>query len=334
MKFVTKLDYIRYRRTHPEIMILAEEGEEYKIPTKEEIKYGQKNIENVDKKHDKMLKVIFSKKKEVARFLNQFLKLEGKIEEEQLVQCSTEFITKQYKEKQADIVYRLKEKPVYFLIEHQSTVNQEMVEKIGDYTKQIMEREETNNLLYPIVVPIVIYTGFQKWTAKTKFSQKQYYEKAYRKYQNTSLWYNLITVQDYTFKELQETTTRFTSFMIMEKCKTKEEMLIYTKKIINKLKKEKNKELAKDIIKNIMALFFEKSVITKMLEELERKEEVSMSPATKMLFDLQLEGEKRGIMKTIKETAQKMLKKNMDLKDIEEITGLSKEEIEKLQECV
>ena len=209
-----------------------------------------------------------------------------------------------------------------------------MIEKIGNYTKQIMQREETNSLLYPIVVPIVIYTGFQKWTAKTKFSQKQYYEKVYSEYQYTSLWYNLIAVQDYTFEELLETTSLFTSFMIMEKCKTKEEKLVYTKKIINKLKKEKSKELAEEIIKNIMALFFGRNIITKMLEELERKEEISMSPATKMLFDLQLEGEKRGIMKTIKETAQKMLKKNMDLKDIEEITGLTKEEIEKLQECV
>jgi len=66
-----------------------------------------------------------------------------------------------------------------------------------------------------------------------------------------------------------------------------------------------------------------------------------MSPATKMLLDLELKGEERGekrgiakgIMQNIKETAQKMLKKNMELRDIQEITGLSKEEIEKLQEC-
>ena len=63
-----------------------------------------------------------------------------------------------------------------------------------------------------------------------------------------------------------------------------------------------------------------------------------MSPVTKMLLDLELKGKESGIvegvMKTINKTAQKMLKKNMNIKDIEEITGLSKEEIEKLQECV
>ncbi len=105
-------------------MMLAEEVEEYKIPTEEERKYGQENIEKINKKHDKMVKVIFSQKREVAAFLNQFLNLKEKIKAEQLQPCQTEFITWQYQGKQADIVYRLKEKPVYFLIEHQSTVNQ------------------------------------------------------------------------------------------------------------------------------------------------------------------------------------------------------------------
>ena len=143
MKFITKLDYLKYRRENPEVMVLAEEGEEYKIPTKEEKKYGKEKIEQVDKKHDKMLKVIFGRKKEVAEFLNQFLKLEEKIEEEDLLPCPTEFITSQYKGKQADIIYRLKEKPVYFLIEHQSTIDNDMIEKIGRYVVEIMRKEKS-----------------------------------------------------------------------------------------------------------------------------------------------------------------------------------------------
>ena len=78
-----------------------------------------------------------------------------------------------------------------------------------------------------------------------------------------------------------------------------------------------------------------------------------MSPLTKMLLDLEIEGEKRekvgrekgkkegkregkkeGNTETIIKTAQKMLQKKMQIQDIEEITGLSKEEIEKLEKCV
>ena len=354
MKFITRLDYIKYRKEHPEVMVLAEEGVEYKIPTEEEKKYGYEKIEQVDKKHDKMLKVIFSQKKEVAQFLNQFLKLEEKIQEENLLQCPTEFITRQYKEKQVDILYRLKDKEIYFLIEHQSTVDNEMIERIGKYVIEIMRRAKNMNLLYPVVVPIVIYTGFQSWRAKTKFSQKQYFSKAYSKYQNTSLWYNLITVQDYTFEALLQKGTLFSSFMIMEKCKTKEELIIYMNKIIEKFQKEEEKEALTEIINNIIAPQIEEEVASKMLKKMKKKEEMPMSPLTKMLFDLELKGEERGekrgekrgkkegrklgmaegIMKTVQQTAEKMLKKNMNLKDIEEITGLTQEEIKKLQECI
>lgn len=67
-----------------------------------------------------------------------------------------------------------------------------------------------------------------------------------------------------------------------------------------------------------------------------------MSPVTKMLFDLELKsekrgeirGERRGITKTIKRTAEKMLQKNMKIQDIEEITGLTKEEIRKIEKCI
>jgi len=196
-----------------------------------------------------------------------------------------------------------------------------------------MEIQEWNNEKLPIVVSIVIYTGFQKWTAKTKLSEKQYAEEAYKEYQN-NLWYNLVAVQDYTFEELLKTNTLFTSFLIMEKCETKEELLTYSKKIIDKIKKEENQKLAKDITKKIFRLFLGKEVITEMLKELEREEEISMSPATKMLLDLELKGREKGIVEGIMQTAKKMIERNMKLKEIQEITGLSKEEIEKLQECV
>lgn len=49
-----------------------------------------------------------------------------------------------------------------------------MIERIGKYIEGIMIKVKSNNLLYPIVVPIVVYTGFQKWNAKTKFIEKQY----------------------------------------------------------------------------------------------------------------------------------------------------------------
>ena len=67
-----------------------------------------------------------------------------------------------------------------------------------------------------------------------------------------------------------------------------------------------------------------------MIEKLERKEEIGMSPFTKTLLDLKIKSEKEGSLKSLLNVAKKMLDRNMETKEIEEITGLTKEEIEKL----
>ncbi len=162
MNFITRKNYLDYMKKITATM-LKEESDEYVLEDFKGTEYNYQKVQEINKKHDKIFKLIFTRKNEVANFLNQYLQLKEVIKEEQLVECSTQFI----------------------------------------------------------------------------------------------------------------------------------------------------------------------------------KEEKSMSPLTKMLFDLELKGEKRGekkgerngIIKTLQETAQKMIKKNMKIQDIEEITGLSKEEILKLQKC-
>ncbi len=215
MKYITYEDYIKYIR----ISSVAEENEKYEyIEYPEDEIYDKKKIKKIDKIHDKMFKKILNRKNEITKFLNNFLKIEKQIKENELVQCSTEFITKNYREKHLDLLYKLKYKSVYFLIEHQSTVDKKMIERIGNYVGEIMRKEEKDGK-YPIVVPIVIYTGFQKWNVETNFKKKQYNEIGYEKYK-ISLEYNLIETGKYTFKELLEEKTLFGCIMIMEKCRT------------------------------------------------------------------------------------------------------------------
>ncbi len=51
-----------------------------------------------------------------------------------------------------------------------------------------------------------------------------------------------------------------------------------------------------------------------------------MSPLTKMLLDLEYKGKKEGIISI----AKKMIERKIATTEISEITGLSKEELEKL----
>ena len=147
MKFITYQQYIEYLKSNTHVKI-REEGRDYKIVDTEEKLYDEKRIKEVDKKHDKMFRSILSRKKEMANFLNQFLELKEKIEEKQIIQCHTDFITRQYKDKHSDIIYKLKDEPVYFLIEHQSTVDKEMPLRIWEYVGEIIRTETMTQETY------------------------------------------------------------------------------------------------------------------------------------------------------------------------------------------
>lgn len=343
LKFITRKDYMEYLKKYSENE-LKEKNQNY-ILEKEEIQMHKEKLAKIDKKHDKMLKVILGRKREMIDFLNQFLKVKKSIDEDEIEIYATEFITCQYKNKYSDIIYKLEKEPIYFLIEHQSTVDNRMIERIGTYVQEIMRKEEKRGL-YPIVVPIVIYTGEQRWKAKTNFLDKQYVSEEYDKYR-INLCYNLITIQDYTFEELLRNKTLFSSFMMIEKCRNKQELITRVNQIIRiRNKDEKDQQMLSEIVEYIIAPYVGKGIANEMLKKINEKEEVAMSPLTKMFLDLEIKserkgeergekkGELKGIKETIRKTAQKMLEKNIKIQDIEEITGLTREEIEKLEECM
>lgn len=301
MKFITYQQYVEYLKNNT-TMKLKEKEATYKISRtgKNDI-FNERKIQEVDKRHDKMFRNILSRKKEMVNFLNQFLNLRDKIEEKQIIQCHTDFITKQYKDKHSDIIYKLKDKPIYFLVEHQSTIDPEMPLRIWEYVGEIMRKEsiiqETylrKDKVYPVVVPIVIYTGFQKWNAKRNFADRQYQSTNYKEYQ-INLEYNLIAVQDYTYEDLLEKQTLFASIMIMEKCKKTEELIIQIDKIIEMIKEPKDREALAEIIVNVITFRIGKEKANEMLKKINESEETGMSPLTKMLLDLEYKNWKRGV---------------------------------------
>ncbi len=335
MKFITYKQYVEYIKSN-NILQLSEEPEEYEL----ESKYDKKKVQEIDKKHDKMFRNVLSIKKEMAKFINQFLNVKEKIEEDEIVQCKTDFITTNYRNRQADIIYKIKEKPVYFLVEHQSVIDKDMILRIWEYVGEIIRRESIiqktyleEESIYPIVIPIVIYTGNKKWNAKENMKYKQYQSKIYKE-NEIDFQYNLIEVQKYTFEELMEKNSLFGNIMIIEKCKTREEIEKMMDKIVEKIENKSEREIMGEIIKNIIEPSIGKEKAEELLEKLEREEETKMSPFTKCLLDLEIqykeEGIKEGKLESLISIANKMLQRKMKISDIEEITGLKKEQIEKL----
>jgi len=103
--------------------------------------------------------------------------------------------------------------------------------------KSAVDEKKLNTKEYkiPLVIPIVIYTGKQKWNANKYIEESQ--EKLEGVKSNLSN-YNLVDVNNFTEKELIEDETLISKLMLLEKSgNTKEITNIHSKNCGRKIKK-------------------------------------------------------------------------------------------------
>ena len=101
-------------------------GTEKEIKKLEEAK--EKELEKeIDQKHDKLFKDLLSRRDEAVKFLNKYLRTEKPIYEYDIELYKTEFVTDLYEKREADIVYKMIDKNIYFLIEHQTKIDRKSV---------------------------------------------------------------------------------------------------------------------------------------------------------------------------------------------------------------
>ena len=154
-----------------------------KITYKEYLKYEELNRKNnnyiqvkeetenytYDKnnEHDKVFRDVLSVKEEALILINKALKPKEKIKEE-IELYNNRFITSKYKDRESDIIYKVKNKNIFFIIEHQSTIDYSMVYRMLEYSIEIMRQiiqgkeNKRKTYKYPLIIPIVIYTGDKK----------------------------------------------------------------------------------------------------------------------------------------------------------------------------
>ena len=114
---------------------MAEEGENYYLE-------GSKNKETyINNQHDKIFRKILSVKSEAAKFINKTLNLLGDevIKEEQLEKYTNRFITTNLYDKESDVIYKIKERNIFILIEHQTQIDYKMTIRILEYSLGIIK---------------------------------------------------------------------------------------------------------------------------------------------------------------------------------------------------
>ena len=339
-----------YEEGHTTECTLCDVSEKYILDSPDEIDKENKNnntkrnirqqlkARRINNEHDKIFRTVLDKKTDVSKFLNKFLGLNIKTEE--LEKYNSSYIDPKFKNKEADIVYRIKDKNIFLLIEHQTKIDKKMPIRLLEYSAAIIESaiEDTKYKPKPRVIPIVLYTGKTKWKIENETIEKQQFFKEVKLIDGE---FNLIDINDFSKKELLEDDIFITKMMLVEKCKDEIEMVQALEKIENKIKEE-DKSTFRRIVKEIWSLRIGTENANKILEKIEEGSGNMMAVMEMLLAENEKyinigrqEGMKKGRLEggkqKIKEIVQKMLAENFTKEMIMKITGLKKEEIEEIK---
>ena len=164
MVIFTIEDFLTYEKLFPENCTLGEEKVEYK--TKEENK-------ETHQYHDKIFKELLDDKKEFINFIKRYVGDEIELKEEDIEKYNRKFINSNFKVRESDIIYKIKDKEIFIIVEQQSRIDYEMPERITEYCVEII-RSRGNKSKYeefPLICPIVLYTGSKKWDVSITINQ-------------------------------------------------------------------------------------------------------------------------------------------------------------------
>ncbi|KKC30248.1 Rpn family recombination-promoting nuclease/putative transposase [Caldanaerobacter subterraneus KAk] len=283
-----------------------------------------KNVkEAIHNQHDKGYKFLLSSKRVFIELLRSFVKQEwvNDIDEANVVKVDKSFVLQDFADKEADLVYRvrLKEKEVifYILMELQSTVDYQMpyrlllymVEIWRSILKDVPKKESRKkDFKLPVIVPIVLYNGSRKWTAKTSYKETLNSYETFGEYA-VDFKYILIDVNRYTKEELLRLENLIASVFLLEQRVEFEEMMARLRElseILNNLDKDEIL-LFKAWFKKILLARLpgkERGNIERIIDE---NKEVGMmiSNLEKTILQEMKEREKKGMKKGIEKGMEK-----------------------------
>ena len=247
----------------------------------------------------------------------------------------------------------MKEKNIFFLIEHQSKVDYSMPYRIEEYRLEIIKSaidvKKIKNKGYemPEVIPIVIYTGKGQWNAKLYL-----HSISDERFKNVNLQrYNLIDINKYEKETLIDSNYLIDKMFLIQRSEGQEEM---KKTIIQAVETTKDEQDKAKLIKIIKATLM-KQVDKVQLEEIIKNKKGEVEVMEEVIERLKLDaikrglqqgiqqglqqgmqegkrkGKREGIKETIRNIVNNMLQKGIEEDEIKELTGATKREIEQIK---
>lgn len=214
MKVFTYNQYIKYihKVRLNAVLQLAEEGAKYN--TQSENKLNSK---------ENLIFDILKDKSEVSKLINDFLEPKEIIKDEELAIYKNDYINKKQSSKECQVIYKIRNKPIFYLIKYKTNVDNQIEYKILNTCVDIIQAWSRNkkfgkSIEYPVIVPIVIYTGNVKWNVQKARKENQIGNYILER-NNIELEYNLIDINRISSKFLIHKNSEFSRLMLMEKSK-------------------------------------------------------------------------------------------------------------------
>ena len=305
----------------------------------------------IENPHDKIFRKLLDKKENAVQIINEFLEKGDKITKDDIENYNSSYISNKLKNSEADVVYKIKNENVFFIIEHQTKIDYSMPYRMLKYEIEIIEsvlvdeKEEYKNKRYeyPNIIPIVLYTGRKEWNAELDLKKIQL---KWRNYKGLELSkYNVYDINKISNERLLKEKSIINKIMLMEKAATKKEFI----ENLNKISKElKNKELKytkeeKDFfiiaVKAIVQNQNYREKVDEILKDIEEVEKSMMQiietlneERAKLIKDSIEEGRIKGKIEGKVEDIKNMLNEKIPIEVISRITGINEDEVKRIGE--
>ena len=297
--------------------------------------------------HDSGYKKLFSNRTIVRQLIETFVDQDW-VSELDFDTCETlekSFVSDHYKETESDLIYKVQLRGktifIYLLLEFQSTVDPFMALRVLNYlTNFYMDfcssYEKVKRL--PAIFPIVLYNGDKRWDAPTSISDLIEEEPDLGRF---SLAFQYFKIAENEFgKDTLLRIRNIVSTLFLAESHFDIDLLM--QELIGIFEKEDDKQAVSLLINWFRQMTIHGRIDANAYQSLEKiyceQEEVRSMLATaiekekKRTFrEGELKGELKGKLESRLDHARNMLREGLDLDLIGRITGLPREEIEKLK---
>ncbi|WP_112181947.1 Rpn family recombination-promoting nuclease/putative transposase [Paraliobacillus zengyii] len=270
--------------------------------------------------HDVGYKYLLSTKRFFLQLIASFVSRDWvtDMKEVDIERIDKSYISQDFQQKEADIVYKLKHRKnqdviFYVLLELQSTLDQQMPYRLLVYMNEIwrdiLKNEHQSKLKkafkLPVIIPIVLYNGKNNWTAPTEFKEKLDQAHLFQD-EVLNFKYILLDINRYQKKDLLQLSNLISTIFIFDQHITNNEE-IYTRlrETMHILKKLDVEEF------NHFKNWLEKIFINRLPLSYHTQIHTIISKANHQEVDKMISNFEEGLKRFIEESQQKAIAKGL-----------------------